>query len=135
MEPAPPPSAGIAELVSALGAVIVIGGAVLAAIVIASASGAAGAAAASALLVKYGLEFHRRAYQLEIDIESMCSEEVIRVKHVYDMSFRECVDYVITATCYPNADRYQEILSQLPDEMSPKPSKSRFRFVHCWSIK
>ena len=114
----------------ALGAVIVIGGAVIAAIVIGSASGAAGAAAASALLVKYGLEYHRRSQQLEDDIEKMCCEEIIRVKDVPDMSFQECVDYAIAACCNPTDDVYSESLAQLPEETAPV---NEIMFVHRWS--
>ena len=136
MQPTPQQaSSRIAEIAGTLGAVIVIGGALVAAIVIASASGAAGAAAASALLVKYGLEFHRRSSQLEVDIENMCSDEVIQVKDVPDMTFKECVEYVINVTSNPDEKIYNEtflrVTSDLPKEMSLPKTTS---FVHDWSI-
>ena len=113
-----------------MGAVIVIGGAVIAAIVIGSASGAAGAAAASALLVKYGLEYHRRSQKLEVDIEKMCGKEIIRVKGVPDMLFQECVEYAIAASCNPTEDMYSKILGQLHEETAPV---NKTMFVHRWS--
>ena len=79
---------------------VVVGFGAFIVVIIAIAITSAGTAA-SALLVKYGLEFRRRSSKMEVDVEKMCSNEILEIKDAPDLSFHECVEIVIAAAYYP----------------------------------
>ena len=89
-------------------AVVVISGAIIGVIIGVTSGGTAAAAAASALLVKYGLEFQKRNSELEVNIQKMCSEEMIKVKHAEDLTLHECVEFIIAASSEQGDEEEQE---------------------------
>jgi len=93
----------VIEIVAGVGAAVVFGGAIVGVVVMSTGGGAA-AAAAAALLAKYGLEFRKGPSRLEVNIEKMCSEEMIQVQDAPDLSLQECVEFVIATSFHPEEE-------------------------------